>query len=248
MKFERIEAVKMKNDEHFQFITEFRDAIIKFDPQTLKVKPLFEQFLELYKLEDEVHRPVNKSILTEEINEADQLRDQLFRGMALGVETASYHFREDVINAAKHLEIIFDTYGNIAKLPKNEATSAIYNLIQEINKDENMRYAELINLEEWLPELEKANEKIDRLIKRRYEESAGKSDYSMREIRTQVDVNYKKIIEIIEAYCLIEEQQTGVGWFTNFIKYMNVIIEKYNAIIAQRYGRNKNEEGNEDNN
>ncbi|MDR2910270.1 MAG: DUF6261 family protein [Bacteroidales bacterium] len=42
------------------------------------------------------------------------------------------HFTESVRTAARRLQIVFDTYGNVAAKTLNEETSAITNLIQEL--------------------------------------------------------------------------------------------------------------------
>jgi hypothetical protein len=48
MKIEKLNIIHLRNDEHFQFHTEFRDLVAKEGPLALKIKPQFDDYLPLY--------------------------------------------------------------------------------------------------------------------------------------------------------------------------------------------------------
>jgi len=143
------------------------------------------------------------------------------------------HFREDVQQAATRLKIVLDTYGNLAKKPLNEQTSGVYNLLQDLNA----RYddAEKAGIAEWMTELQTANDTFSQLVKDRYDESAAKTDIVLREARSKLDAQYRLITERIEALAVVEEADE----YDDFIRYMNVVIVKYAAIVAKRSGKKK---------
>jgi len=232
MKTEKIDLPKLRNDEHFQFNTEFRDAILRFGADTLKIGVQFEPWLLLYAQEDESLKKIMKSAITAEIQEADQRRDQLFGGMVDASKAALRHFRPEVQQAARRIKIVLDTYGNLARKPLNEQTSGVYNILQDLNG----RYAadaSTTGLKEWMDELQAANEAFDRLMKDRYEESALKTDLVLKQVRQQADEQYRLIIERINALVTVE----GDANYAEFIRYLNIIIAKYTTIVAQRAGK-----------
>ena len=234
MKIKTIDLYNLRNDEHFQFNAEFRDAVNRFGASSLKIETQFEVFVTLYAQEDEALKKIMKSAITAEIHAADKLRDQLFRGMVDANKAALNHFSNDVREAAKRLKIVFDTYGNLAQKPLNEQTSGVYNILQDLNG----KYAgdsANTGLTDWMNELQTANETLAGLMKDRYEESAMKTDLVLKQVRTQIDAQYRLIIERIEAFVVVE----GAGNYSEFIKYWNVVIEKYLTIMAQRMGRKK---------
>ena len=49
MKIEDIALSRLRNDEHFQFNTEFGDAVNRFDAQTLKIKTEFDIYVPLFR-------------------------------------------------------------------------------------------------------------------------------------------------------------------------------------------------------
>jgi len=72
---------------------------------------------------------INKSSITEQLQEADKARDNIWKGLVETNTTALRHFNKEVQEArAKRLKIVFDTYGNIAIKSLNEQISAIYNI------------------------------------------------------------------------------------------------------------------------
>jgi len=234
MKVEKLNSVNLRNDEHFQFVTEFRDAVNRFGVAALKCETLFDGFLALYAQEDEALKKIMKSAITAEIQQADKYRDKIFRGMVDASKSALNHFRPDVQAAARRLKIVFDTYGNLAQKPLNEQTSGVYNILQDLN-GKYAADARTAGLTDWVRELEAANEAFAQLVKDRYEESAMKTDLVLKQVRAKVDEQYRAITARIEALTVVE----GDANYSEFVRYLNVIIAKYAAAMAQRAGKAK---------
>ena len=231
MKIEDIKLSRTRNDEHFQLMTDFKRAIEKYGGATvLKIQTEYNNFLLVYNQEDEALKKIMKSIITKEIHAADNYRDQIFRGMTDTVKAALNNFKPEVVAAAEKLKIVFDTYGNVGQKPLNEETSAIYNLLQDLfmkYKDEAMKTA----IMDWMYELQNANEKFKQIMESRYEESAFKTDLVLKEVRVQMDIVYRSIVDKINAYALVADDKKP---FNDFITYFNEVIEKYKNTLAKR--------------
>ncbi|MDR2882463.1 MAG: DUF6261 family protein [Alistipes sp.] len=115
MKIDGLKLGHLRNDEHFQFMTEVYDAFREADPAALRVEAQFEAFAALYRVEDAVLKKITRSALTAEIHDADAERDRVFRGLADAVRSAANHFSPAVAEAAGRLRIVFDAYGNVAR-------------------------------------------------------------------------------------------------------------------------------------
>ena len=229
MKTQKFRLAGLRNDEHFQFHTELRDLVNKFGAKTLKVQDLFTAYLAAYNDEDEALKKVVKSALTTDIQEADARRDMLFRGMVDMSKAFLNHFNPEVQKAASRLKILFDTYGNLAKKPLNEETSAVYNLLQDIN-GKYAADAALVNITDWAAELGASNEAFSRLVQDRYEETAAKTDLVLRLCRTKVDEAYRAITERIDALIVVE----GEAAYREFMRHLNAVVDKYNAALSRR--------------
>lgn len=232
LSIQKLNLIRFRNHEHFQLNTEIKDLLMASNPDLLQIRPQFDAYMQLFEREDEALKKIVKSSLTEEIHEADKRRDTTFLGLIATNKAAYRHFDAEVTASAKRLQILFDTYGNLAKMPLNEGTSAIYNMLQELNGN----YAgdvEKVGLKAWVQELENNNNTLGVLVKNRYEEAADKSDIKVKEIRTELDTTLHDLVDRIEALYLLEGNEIHAV----FIRKVNIITEKYKNIIAQRYGR-----------
>jgi hypothetical protein len=231
MKIKKIDLSRLRNDEHFQFHTEFRDLVMAGTPQNLKVVAQLNAFLPLFTQEDGALHKIMKSALTADMEAADRRRDELFRGMADANLSAANHFSDGVRAAARRLQILFDTYGNVAAKTLNEETAALTNLLQELTG----AYAEdtkTVGIADWAPALNIANADFERLTKGRYDEDTLRTDLVLKQVRVQVDAAYRTLTERIDALMLVE----GGELFENFISRLNTVIEKYRNVVAQRKG------------
>ena len=122
----------MLSHEYFQFNTEFVETVYRNGTEDLKIAPQFEVYLQSYSRVDEALVKITKSPLTAKIRDANTNRDTLFRGLVSKQRASERHPRAEVQQAAARLKIVFDTYGNIAKLAMNKKTSAIHSLMQEL--------------------------------------------------------------------------------------------------------------------
>jgi hypothetical protein len=218
----KIDLAQLRNDAHFQFNTEFRDLLMAANSEILKVKPQFDFYLTLFKQEDEAVKKIVKSALTDEIEAIDRQRDTVFRGLADFCHAALNHFKPETAAAAKHLQTVFGTFGNVARKPLNEETSAIYNLLQEL-KGEYAADIKTLGAADWVTELETVNNNFEKLVKERYEESAQRSSLVLKEVRAAIDDACRSIIKRIDALMLVE----GGEQYADFIRRLNVVIEKY---------------------
>ena len=232
MKINLIHLHSLRNDEHFQFHSEVDKLIRKFGSAALKIDAQFLAFVTLFQDEDTALKKIMKSAITPEIQEADKQRDLIFRGMVDAHKAALKHFDPDKQSAAKRLKVVFDTYGNVSIKPLNEQTSAIVNMLQEL-LDTYAADSNKIGIGEWATQLRERNDVVSGLIRNRYDETAARTDIVLKEARAKVDEAYRTITERINALAIVD----GAAAYEEFIRTLNAVVDKYSAIMAQRYGK-----------
>jgi len=238
MKIEKFSLLHLRNDAHFQFHTEFRDLAIALGAEVLKIKPQFDAYLLLYDKVDEALKKIAKSAFTARIHDADAARDDTFIGLADVCRGMCRHFTPSVREAALRIQVVLDTYGNVAGKPLNEETAAIYNIEQELRE----KYASDLaatGIEQWVAELKARNNAFEALVKGRFDETAHKTDVVLKEARKAADEAYGKIRDIINVYVVLE----GTAGYEAFIRTMNAVIAKYAAIAHHhRHHRHSQEQ------
>jgi len=231
IKIKKISAY-LPNDAHFQYYTEFRGLVLKTGADVLGIAPLFAAWLPLYDREDAALKKIVKSAITKQIQDADKARDVVYLGMVETNSAALRHFNDGVRGAAERLKIVFDTYGNVVRKPLNDETSAVYNILQEL-KGAYAADAALVGIAPWVAELETRNNAVAELMRERFDETAARTDIVLREARADVDAAYFAIRERINALVVVN----GAEVYEAFIRTLNAVIDKYNAIAHARHGR-----------
>jgi hypothetical protein len=219
----------MRNDAHFQFHTDVKNLIERTGAQKIKIQNLFDGYAGAYAVEDKALKAIVKSEHTEKIRAADSLRDEMYVGMTAINSASLKHFDEQVREAAKRLKILFNAYGNIAKKSLSEETSAVYNILQELDGKYKAE-VEKVGLSGWVKHLETYNKTVSDLMTTRFEESAAKFDVSMPDARKKTDLAYRAIVEKIEALTVVE----GADNYEVFIKTLNAIVSRYDGGKAVR--------------
>ena len=243
MKIKRVDFSKLRNNEHFQCQTEFKALVEEFDPAAMKLNPLYsETYVSLYKAEDEALLKIIKNTFSELRSDADRQRDQTFRGTVDMLNAGSNHFDPQVQEAARRMKIVFDRFGNVAKLPLNEETSAIYNLVQEVTENQDAD-ADKLGLMPWINKLNADNKAYEALVKSGYEEEAAKTELKVKTTRADVDGAVRQIIERVEALIVIE----GEADYAEFVRRLNLIFDRYANTLAQRQGVSKAKDNETDN-
>jgi hypothetical protein len=229
----KIDLSKLRNEEHYQFQTDFKKLVNQYKPASLSIVPQFQTYLPLYVDEIVALDNIRKSAITDDLAVADCIREATFRGMRDAMKAAGNHFIPEVKEAASRLQIVFDHYGNLTIKPFDEETAAINRLIIDL-QDEYAADAAAIGINDWVIELKKNNDSFDDLKAKRYTEAANKTQLRMKEVRIKVDVAYHIIVNFINALIIVN----GVTNYSEFVKELNKRIENYTLLYAHRKGRN----------
>jgi hypothetical protein len=232
MKVLTLEFSRLRNEEHFQFHTDFRAAVREIGAETLKIVAPFERFSALWAEEDAILEQIRKSILTQTLVELDKARDDCFKGLTTTIKGSVNNFDAAKKTAAKKLMIVVETYGNVTHNNYRDETASIYNFVKELNTNYVTELTAL-GLTLWVTELDKANKAFNNKYDERDTESAGKEiDTNMRAVRKDIDAVYKEMTHFLEAGFHF----TGEVIFNDFIKSWNEKVEHYRQILAVREG------------
>ena len=234
MKISDFSLSRLRNEEHFQFHTSFKDLVLSVAALALKIEMQFTTYLALFANEGIALDKVHKSSITDDLVDADTARDDLLRGLTHAVKSALHHFRAEARSSAKRLLVLLDSYGDIAVKAYDAETAAINKLVTDLNET----YADDIDnlgITEWATELKAKNDTFDSLKNNRYSEEAAKTQLLMKAERVKLDASYHAIVERINALIIVEGEEA----YAPFVDELNQRIGEYNNTLAIRRGKNK---------
>ena len=229
MKIKDFSLSRLRNEEHFQFFTSFRDLVLVFTVLALNIELLFNLFLASLANELAALDLIRKNAISDDLIDADDERDSVFRGMSDAVKSALNHFNVDVRAAARRLQVVLDTYGNLAIKPYDAETGGLNSLINDFTTTYAADVAR-VGLNEWVVELQAKNKAFDDLKNNRYSVEAAKTILRMKQEHLKTDAIYRQITERINALVIVE----GEARYAGFVNELNKRIEGYDNTISIR--------------
>lgn len=228
MEISKLYFRRIRNAAHYQFYTDFSALVEKYTPLALGIEELYALYKPTYVNEGIAFVAISKSAFTEQLEAVDKERDQVYRGLVDDVDSKKNHFKAEVRDAAAKISIIIDSYGNLAPKPYDEESALITSLIVDL-RTKTTTETGILNLNEWIDELEVRNNAFIALQGSRNAEEADRTELRMKEVRVVVDNAYNKIAKRINA--LIE--LNGDTAYAGFVKELNARIARTMDSIAQ---------------
>jgi len=234
-----IYLLRMRNNEHYQFMSDVANAINKATPTALQLDSVFPDFLaEIARLNNTL-LIAQGSVKTELITVKDVTRDRTWSALNERVKASLLSPIEAEVASAKDVKRVFDLYGNVRNLSYNEESAAISNLIDDLEKTENAAHCATIGITTWVAALKQQNLDFQEMLDSRNVELANKDSGDVKAIRDAIDPIYQNMVKRINAQVTLE-MATAVT--DSFIREMNQRIKYYNETITARTGRNNTEE------
>lgn len=218
----------MNNGAHFLYITNMATRSMADVTVFNKCTALVQALQKAAADEDECLQLTQKSLLTDEIIEADSLRDRLYAGYRKSVKGFADFPLPAHAQAAKVLLQHMKDYGIKTKMQLDRQTGLMINFIDDLGA----KYADQIDLlsKPFVEQLRAANEKVRSLTNERTDERAGRTLGALREARQASDKAYRDLVKRVNALALIE----GDTDYAAFIDYVNAEIEHYKQEVLSK--------------
>jgi len=161
----------------------------------------------------------------------DKKRDLVYRNLRAAVIRAVTHYDPVKSEAASRLQLLFTTYGYIPKKTYAYGSGSYYNFIQEARNTYMQEFIDL-GLSADIDELENNTNSFNSLVTQRDDEILLKTKLTVVGVRKDFGVVYQKVLKRVEAAVELLPTPT----LLNFVDKVNIIIKRYQNMIAQRKG------------
>ncbi|WP_155808828.1 DUF6261 family protein [Xylanibacter brevis] len=176
--------------------------------------------------EDEAYRTITRSPLSDQIAEADQVRDNTFVGLRTMVEALGRVGTQAQKEAAPRvLQAMRDYQVNISEGYELESTH-IAQLIQQLEVSPLSDDCTTLAVTALVAQLKTENQQVQTLIAQRNEQQAGIDAQAMQRARQAADLVYVETVMVINAFAVVEQQQ-GVSPYDHAIDVVNQDQEYY---------------------
>jgi hypothetical protein len=238
----RIDVTQFKNNRHFEFFTEINGLLTPVViSRSSKIAAQAAILARLLGEEDIVALQVRKYDESDEILLVDAARDNSFSGMKALLKVALKHKDNNIRKAAGHLKPLFDANKKLTRLPLDEETAAIHNLLQELDARPNE--VQTVGIAALTEEIRGYNQELSALMGSRYSAEARRTHLKMKEVRKKMDAAYLKLISLFEADAALNGEEPYAELFSE----INARVTRYANILAQEKGRRNSKKSNAEN-
>lgn len=225
-----INIQRMNNGAHFTFVS---NILARAEADTTvkgKASELVSNFKAAVAAEDEALKISQKSLLTDEIANADSDRDALYAGYKKAVEGFLAMPIADMAQAAKILSQHIKDYKINTADQLDKETGLLVNFISDLEDKYAAQVAKL-GLTAFVTNLKEANERVRTLTLQRTNEKIGITVGALKSARTASDDAYRALVKMVNALALV----FGEKDYTAFIDYVNTEVTHYKReVIGQK--------------
>ena len=176
--------------------------------------------------EDEAYRTITRSPLTEQIAEADQVRDNTYIGLRTMVEALGRVGTAAQKEAAPRvLQAMRDYQVSTSENYELESTH-IAQLVQQLEVQPLSDDCTTLAITSLVSQLKTENQQVQTLIAQRNEQQAGIDAQAMQRARQASDLVYVETVMVVNAFAVVEQQQ-GASPYDHAIDVVNQDQEYY---------------------
>jgi hypothetical protein len=194
---------------------------------------MINRYQSILEQEESVRRWNRRNQFTTEKQEINLIRNKTYRGLVNFVRIHLRNFDPQLQSHAKHLYRLLEGYGKIYNIGCNAKTVNIDSIISHLRHPDYLSSVEALGLTPWVDELENQNNRFKMCVEAFLQQEVQKPKINSTEARQMTDQALKEIIKRVSGMIEVE----GVDKFVGLINEFNAIVEHYNNIIREHYGR-----------
>lgn len=219
----------MNNGAHFTFVGNILARAEKDSTVKAKAADQVAALKKAFEAEDAALKISQKSLITDDIAQADSERDALYTGYKKAVNGFLTLPVADMAKAAKVLAQHIKDYNIDPKEQLDRETGMLVNFISDLET----RYKEQVEtlaLTPFVTNMKSANERVRTLTLERTEERMTQTVGAMKAARNASDEAYNQLVRMVNALALV----FGDTDYANFIDYVNTEITHYKREVLNQ--------------
>jgi len=223
---------RLPNPEYLQFMDYVVTLVADKTPTALHVKPQHDLFKQKVTELKNIFLTAQASPITEQISEADALRDEHMIGIIKVVDGFSYHYDPDMKGSANLLLKNIQLYGRkMVRENLDRETAKIESLVGDWqNKADLVTAVDVLGLISWVTELKNSNNEFKRLYALRNDEYSQRPDQNMESKRIEVNAAYEDLCKFLNSYSVIESSNPD---YEVVISGINSYVDHYSTLLKQ---------------
>ena len=219
-----IDLPKLNNGAHYEFMKVVND---RFASETAlsanaAAKKAIEALAAALKEEDRCLAISRKSLMTEDIREADSTRDDIYRSLRQALSGFAQAPVLDVARAAKTLALCMNSYAIKPSMQLDRETGLLHNFIADLETKYAAEVTKL-GLTLYVAPLKEANAKVEQFIVGRTTAQSAIIAGELRTARLATDAAYRHLVKFVNALAMVSDTSD----YDALNLFLNAHIDRY---------------------
>ena len=219
-----IDLPKLNNGAHYEFMKVVSD---RFATETAlsanaTAKKAIEALAAALKEEDRCLAISRKSLMTEDIRQADSTRDDIYRSLRQALSGFAQAPVLDVARAAKTLALCMNSYAIKPSMQLDRETGLLHNFIADLETKYAAEVTKL-GLTLYVAPLKEANAKVEQFIVGRTTAQSAIIAGELRAARLATDAAYRHLVKFVNALAMV----SGTSDYDALNLFLNEHIDRY---------------------
>jgi hypothetical protein len=226
------DEVRLNNADHVEFHKQSYE-ICDRNAAAIDAPALLAGYHEKVAQEEYIFNWIRGSEYTKKKAEADRARNRIFTGIRSIVRANLKHFDPAIRDNATHIQNLLGNYGNITRAGYDSETADIDSLAARLRSADYLPAVQNLGLAPWITELENQNTLFKSYVDDRTQEQLEKPAVSQRAARRETAAALRAVTDRVKSLVILN----GQAGYAAFIAEFNVLVNHYNALVHEHYGR-----------
>lgn len=231
---------KFKNAEFIQYCDNSLTIFRAHDTAGLNIAPQVTTFEELFRTLEQLFLLDQGNVITEELEDLDDERDDCLIGININVDSYEKHFEEAKRQAGILLRNLLDKYGrDLYKRSYPEETAGIRSMVNELETNASLTTAaSTLHLTDWFAKLKAVNDLFDEKYLKRNKAYADAPKAKFADVRKETEAAFGQVQKHLSAHAILN---AGPG-YDSLINELDQLTQTYDQAINIRKSRRSDDE------
>jgi hypothetical protein len=224
VKFITLQFRPLPHEAHYKFFERVIRELAKSGSAVhTALGPLVAELNEWFAKETANVAWYRKSALTAVIARANDRLDHVISGMSANVNASKYSDDPDIVAAAKRLQVMLKSYGNVTRKPYLQEAGAVKAILAHLKGDLAVT-VQTAGVADWTAKIEDALNGFVMVFEQREAQSLKKPQLKFSKVRLEIEIVWRRIAMIVNSGVALNISPD----FEAFINALNPEIEYLN--------------------
>ena len=228
-----VSMAKATNAAHYEYMAQVKRRVESRGLGAGRWQEAMAWFAEAVEAEDQAFKLYQASLKTPSLKEADERRDATYQSFKAAVEAFASFPLEQMAGWGQRLLRVLKNYKLNVDASYMKESALLYNMLQDLDGDEESEAIDGLQLRELVDRLREANDEVRQMIDDRSEDRSSQVRGLLKSARETTDRAYALLVLSTNAVATLEPDDEDAQWLVRVMQEDIDYFRRYNMNTSQ---------------